>query len=39
MTDTKIVHEVTYNLLRKLGLTAIFGNPDSNEQTFLRTDL
>jgi hypothetical protein len=26
------VHDATYNLLRKLGLTTIFGNPGSTEQ-------
>ncbi len=30
------VHEVTYNLLRKLGLTTVFGNPGSTEQPFLK---
>jgi benzoylformate decarboxylase len=30
------VHDVTYNLLRKLGLTTIFGNPGSTEQPFLK---
>src|ERR1700758_1753293 len=30
------VWEVTYNLLRKLGLTTIFGNPGSTEQPFLK---
>jgi benzoylformate decarboxylase len=36
MADTKSVHEVTYDLLRTLGLTTIFGNPGSTEQTFLQ---
>src|ERR1700757_3821983 len=36
MTDQKTVHEVTYDLLRKLGLTTVFGNPGSTEQTFLK---
>ena len=27
---------VTYDLLRKLGLTTVFGNPGSTEQTFLK---
>ena len=31
------VWDVTYNLLRKLGLTTIFGNPGSTEQPFLKT--
>ncbi|MFZ0715101.1 benzoylformate decarboxylase [Mycobacterium sp.] len=35
MTDEKTVHEVTYDLLRTLGLTTVFGNPGSTEQTFL----
>ena len=30
------VHEATYHLLRKLGLTTIFGNPGSTEQPFLK---
>jgi benzoylformate decarboxylase len=30
------VHGTTYNLLRKLGLTTIFGNPGSTEQPFLK---
>jgi benzoylformate decarboxylase len=30
------VHEATYNLLRRLGLTTIFGNPGSTEQPFLK---
>ncbi|GIF69017.1 benzoylformate decarboxylase [Asanoa ishikariensis] len=29
------VHNVTYDLLRSLGLTTVFGNPGSTEQTFL----
>ncbi|MCV7346508.1 benzoylformate decarboxylase [Mycolicibacterium rhodesiae] len=36
MTSAKTVHEVTYDLLRKLGLTTVFGNPGSTEQTFLQ---
>ena len=32
----KTVHDVTYDLLRKLGLTTVFGNPGSTEQTFLQ---
>jgi hypothetical protein len=38
MSDTKAltVHDATYNLLRKLGLTTIFGNPGSTEQPFLK---
>src|ERR1700739_3275613 len=30
------VWDVTYDLLRKLGLTTIFGNPGSTEQPFLK---
>jgi benzoylformate decarboxylase len=36
MTAAKTVHEVTYDLLRELGLTTVFGNPGSTEQTFLK---
>jgi benzoylformate decarboxylase len=36
MTDRKTVHDVTYGLLRTLGLTTFFGNPGSTEQSFLR---
>lgn len=36
MTEAKTVHEVTYDLLRTLGLTTVFGNPGSTEQTFLK---
>src|ERR1700730_8393430 len=36
MADKKSVHEVTYDLLRKLGLTTVFGNPGSTEETFLK---
>jgi benzoylformate decarboxylase len=36
MTDQKTVHEVTYDLLRSLGLTTVFGNPGSTEETFLK---
>src|SRR5258708_35023089 len=36
MADAKTVHEVTYDLLRELGLTTVFGNPGSTEQTFLK---
>jgi benzoylformate decarboxylase len=36
-TEVQItVHEATYNLLRRLGLTTIFGNPGSTEQPFLK---
>jgi benzoylformate decarboxylase len=30
------VHDVTYDLLRRHGLTTIFGNPGSNELPFLK---
>lgn len=36
MADGRTVHEVTYDLLRSLGLTTVFGNPGSTEQTFLK---
>ena len=36
MANGKTIHEVTYDLLRKLGLTTVFGNPGSTEQTFLK---
>ncbi len=36
MANAKTVHEVTYDLLRELGLTTVFGNPGSTEQTFLK---
>jgi benzoylformate decarboxylase len=36
MANQKTVHEVTYDLLRSLGLTTVFGNPGSTEQTFLK---
>jgi len=36
MTDQQTVHDVTFDLLRKLGLTTVFGNPGSTEQTFLQ---
>ena len=36
MTDAKSIHEVTYDLLRELGLTTVFGNPGSTEETFLK---
>lgn len=36
MASAKTVHEVTYDLLRTLGLTTVFGNPGSTEQTFLQ---
>ncbi|HEV2258343.1 MAG TPA: thiamine pyrophosphate-binding protein, partial [Streptosporangiaceae bacterium] len=33
---TSTVRTVTYDLLRSLGLTTVFGNPGSTEQTFLQ---
>jgi benzoylformate decarboxylase len=36
MSDQKTVHEVTYDLLRSLGLSTVFGDPGSTEQTFLK---
>ena len=36
MTNAKTVQQVTYDLLRELGLTTMFGNPGSTEETFLK---
>lgn len=36
MSDQMSVHQATYDLLRRLGLTTAFGNPGSTEQTFLK---
>ena len=36
MAHARTVHEVTYDLLRELGLTTVFGNPGSTEETFLK---
>lgn len=36
MADSTTVHAATYDLLRSLGLTTIFGNPGSTEETFLQ---
>jgi hypothetical protein len=36
-TKALTVHDATYNLLRKLGLTTIFGNPVRQSSRFLRT--
>lgn len=33
---TQTIREVTYDLLRQLGLTTMFGNPGSTEETFLK---
>jgi len=35
-TEVQTVYEATYNLLRRLGLTTIFGNPGSTEQPFTK---
>src|SRR5580700_7746180 len=34
--STLTVHDATYDLLRALGLTTVFGNPGSTEQPFLK---
>ncbi len=36
LPSTRTVHDATYDLLRKLGLTTVFGNPGSTEQPFLK---
>ena len=36
MTEQSTVRTVTYDLLRSLGMTTIFGNPGSTEETFLQ---
>jgi len=36
MAGERTVREVTYDLLRSLGLTTVFGNPGSTEETFLK---
>src|ERR1035438_9682869 len=36
MTENSTVRSVTYDLLRSLGLTTVFGNPGSTEETFLQ---
>ncbi len=36
MTEESTVRGVTYDLLRSVGLTTVFGNPGSTEQTFLQ---
>ena len=36
MTEKSTVRSVTYDLLRSLGLTTVFGNPGSTEQPFLQ---
>ena len=36
MNPPATVREQTYELLRRLGLTVVFGNPGSTEETFLK---
>src|SRR6201991_549351 len=36
MAEQKTIRDVTYDLLRSLGLTTVFGNPGSTEETFLK---
>ncbi|MDH6144542.1 benzoylformate decarboxylase [Kitasatospora sp. GP30] len=36
MSPQSTVHSVTYDLLRTLGLTTVFGNPGSTEEPFLQ---
>ena len=36
MTENSTVRTVTFDLLRLLGLTTVFGNPGSTEETFLQ---
>ena len=36
MTENSTVRSVTYDLLRSLKLTTVFGNPGSTEETFLQ---
>jgi benzoylformate decarboxylase len=36
MTNQPTIQDVTFDLLRKLGLTTVFGNPGSTEETFLK---
>ena len=36
MAETSTVRSVTYELLRALRLTTVFGNPGSTEETFLQ---
>ncbi|MEG6503915.1 thiamine pyrophosphate-binding protein, partial [Desulfovibrio sp. 1214_IL3152] len=33
---TKTIRQVTFELLRELGITTVFGNPGSTEETFLK---
>src|SRR5690349_17587486 len=36
MAGQRTVRDVTYDLLRSLGMTTVFGNPGSTEETFLK---
>jgi thiamine pyrophosphate-dependent acetolactate synthase large subunit-like protein len=36
MAEKSTVRSVTFELLRSLGLTTVFGNPGSTEETFLQ---
>ena len=36
MANAQTVHDATYDLLRSLGLTTVFGNPGWTKQTFLQ---
>ena len=36
MAEKPTVRTVTFDLLRSLGLTTVFGNPGSTEETFLQ---
>lgn len=36
MNDVQTIRDATYDLLRSLGLTTVFGNPGSTEQSFLQ---
>src|SRR4051794_12995486 len=36
MAEQKTIQDVTFDLLRSLGLTTVFGNPGSTEETFLK---
>jgi benzoylformate decarboxylase len=36
MVGEKTVHDVTYDLVRSLGLTTVFADPGSTEQKFLQ---
>lgn len=36
---TKTIRDVTFDLLRQLELTTLFGNPGSTEETFLKNSL